>query len=76
MPTNPTAPNSSASVDRLSLVHESVRGAQPSTTHLYASPFEAETSGLYQTGPGQCFDAGASSLLCGVGHCACFEMEN
>ena len=46
MPTNPTAPNTSASVDRLCLVHESVRGAQPSTTHLYASPFEAETSNV------------------------------
>lgn len=45
MPTNPTAPNTNASVDRLDLGHEPVRGAQPSVP-LYPAPFEAETSAI------------------------------
>lgn len=44
MPTKITVPNINASVDRLDLGHEPVRGAQPSVP-LYPAPFEAEASG-------------------------------
>lgn len=64
MPTNPTAPPSHAAVDRLALGVDSPRGSQPSSLLC--------DIGCYSV----CFDAGASSLLCGVGHCACFQMED
>ena len=54
MPTKTTVPNINASVDRLDLGHEPVRGAQPSVP-LYPAPFEVEASGgsLYTF----CFEA-------------------
>ena len=64
MPTSPTQPNGSAAIERLTLGVDSPRGSQPSSLLC--------DIGCYSF----CFDAGASSLLCGVGHCACFEMED
>ena len=64
MPTNPSSPNTNATVDRLSLSIDPARGS------------DAVTSGPFPCGSlCGCFDAEASSLLCGVGHCACFEGE-
>lgn len=61
MPTNPTAPNSNAAVDRLTLGVDSPRGPEPAAP-LYPccfNCFEAETSGI---------------ILCHPG-CGCFEAE-
>lgn len=59
MPTNPTTPNTNASVDRLALGVDSPRGAGPSVPlpGCACNCFEAETSGY---------------LACGV---ACTEVE-
>ena len=54
MPTNPTAPNTNASVDRLALGVDSPRGTEPSFPVPMCPCFEAEASNI--TYGGTCFD--------------------
>ena len=63
MPTNPTAPNTNASVDRLTLGIASPRGNTASTDAYFGS-----TSC-------NCFEAGASAVIFGCYGAACFEAE-
>ena len=76
MPTNPAAPNTNASVDRLALGVDSPRGTEPSFPVPMCPCFEAEASGLYTTGsPVSCFEAEASGIPGGCYACSCFESE-
>ena len=57
MPTNPTAPNSNAAIDRLALGVDSPRGTQPSFVPGAMCPcFEAEASFFSATVICSCFD--------------------
>ena len=76
MPTNPSAPDATASVDRLTLGVDSPRGTQPA---LHLSPcacFEAESSALLCEGQWQntCFEAEVSAQYC-TPCCSCLETE-
>ena len=59
MPTNPTTPNTNASVDRLGLAVSDARGtgATPSMMCMSCVCFEAEASGLCAMVICSCFDA-------------------
>lgn len=61
MPTNPTSPNTNASVDRLALGIDSPRGAEP-----------ALPSTGYACGGCACFEAEASG---GIAPCMCICAE-
>ena len=61
MPTNPTSPNTNASVDRLALGVDSPRGAEP-----------ALPSTGYACGGCACFEAEASG---GIASCMCIRAE-
>ena len=76
MPTQPTAPDTNAAVDRLTLGVDSPRGTEPATTCPPSGCWcsDAEASALYQTGPGQCFEATTSSAPCSYSICACSDM--
>lgn len=80
MPTNPTAPHSNASVDRLALSAQSVRGSAPSHVHCMAlcvpHHLEAEASGIPNGCYGcSCFEAEASYNGGAAPLCSCFEVE-
>lgn len=72
MPTNPTTPYTNASIDRLTLGIDSLRGTEPAFPLACAACFEAEpavgislcmcaffdaqSSSLYAINPGTCFE--------------------
>jgi len=76
MPTNPTTPNTNASVDRLALGVDSPRGVEPSFPIVLCACncFEAEPLGA-ALGPGNgiCFGAEASAQTPNGYGCYCAE---
>jgi len=78
MPTNPTTPNTNASVDRLALGVDSPRGVEPSFPIVLCACncFEAEPLGA-ALGPGNgiCFEAEPLGAALGPGNGICFGAE-
>lgn len=76
MPTNPTAPNSNAAIDRLTLGVDSPRGTEPSTplSSCFCACFEAEASGPFHWASG-CFEGEPSAVIFGCYGSSCFEGE-
>ncbi len=73
MPTNPTQPNTNASVDRLTLGINAARGTEPANLPFPPFCFDVEASNI--TYGGTCFEAEASGIPGGCFACSCFETE-
>lgn len=77
MPTNPTTPNTNASVDRLTLGVDSPRGSEPSMPCggcCVCTCFDAEAS-VFQMCACGCFEANEAAPSFTGAPCVCFEAE-
>ena len=75
MPTNPTSPNTNASVDRLTLGVDSPRGAEAANVPWPPYCFEAEVSAWAGICCCSCFEVETSGIPGGCFACSCFETE-